>query len=72
MAEKKISNSGTQHEVVSPDDLDSLKFLLNELEKAQYAVQLFQRHIANKYRVRNGESVDLANGGMIIRTSEPA
>lgn len=55
------------HEHISPDDLDSLKFLLNELEKAQYAVQLFQRHIATKYRVRNGESVDLANGGVIVR-----
>lgn len=59
-----------QREAISRDDLESLKFLLNELQKAEHAVQSLQRHIGAKYQVKNGESIDLADGGTIIRAEK--
>lgn len=59
----------TSKEQISPDDLQSLQFLLSEFEKAQYAVQSLQKHIAAKYQLRNGDSVDIKQGGAIVRAS---
>lgn len=54
--------------VLSKDDLESLTFLLAEFERTQYAVRLLQNHFANKYKLTEGDRIDVAGGGVIVRS----
>lgn len=56
-------------ESISKDDLDSLEFMIGQVEKAQYALQTFQQYIAQKY-LRQGDAVK-SNGEIVRAKVEP-
>lgn len=60
-----------QQQAISTDDLEALRFLVAEYEKAGYAVQSLQRHIAIKYGLTGADTLDLVNGGAIARAQAP-
>lgn len=53
---------------ISKDDLDTLQFMIGQFEKAQYALQITQSHISQKY-LKAGDTVKA--DGEIVR-AEPA
>lgn len=56
-------------ESISKDDLDTLQFMIGQFEKAQYALQITQSHISQKY-LKPGDTVK-ANGEIVRAQQEP-
>lgn len=55
-------------ESISQDDLESLRFMAIEVEKAQSALQSYQQHIAQKY-LKPGDAIK--PDGEIVRAGKP-
>lgn len=56
-------------ESISKDDLDTLQFMIGQFEKAQYALQITQSHISQKY-LKDGDKVK-TNGEIVRAQQEP-
>lgn len=54
---------------ISKDDLEALEFMMEQFQKAQYALEVFKGHISQKY-LKQGDTVK-ANGEIVRATPQP-